>query len=151
MIVPWTQEQIGLLRKFYNEGRSFSIIADMINGATGSSFTRNAVIGRANRLGDLSPRVRGRAPSISRIRRARTPSLVPVTPPPPKPVRGDFLHIPFLELEPNHCRFPQGEGLTATYCGQPKKEGSAYCAYCHSICYGRDPEPIKFVPKKLAA
>jgi GcrA cell cycle regulator len=43
----WTDERIALLTKYWQEGRSASQIAD----ALGEGLTRNAVIGKAHRLG----------------------------------------------------------------------------------------------------
>lgn len=45
--MAWTEERIALLTKYWQEGRSASQIAE----ALGEGLTRNAVIGKAHRLG----------------------------------------------------------------------------------------------------
>jgi GcrA cell cycle regulator len=35
-------------------------------------------------------------------------------------------HLDLIELEPNDCRAPYGDG-PITFCGHPKREGSSYC------------------------
>ncbi|WP_448579788.1 GcrA family cell cycle regulator, partial [Thermaurantiacus sp.] len=45
--MAWTEERIALLAKYWQEGRSASQIAE----ALGEGLTRNAVIGKAHRLG----------------------------------------------------------------------------------------------------
>ncbi len=45
--MAWTEEQIELLRTYWSEGRSASQIAELLGGG----LTRNAVIGKAHRLG----------------------------------------------------------------------------------------------------
>ena len=36
------------------------------------------------------------------------------------------LKIPFLELEPHHCRYMEGED--GTYCGHPVEGDSSWCS-----------------------
>jgi len=48
----WTDDRIELLKKYENMSRSQ--IAERINGETGSSFSRNAIIGKLHRLGIVS-------------------------------------------------------------------------------------------------
>lgn len=57
------------------------------------------------------------------------------------------LGISFFDLEPSHCRYPVGDGLAATYCGQPSLEGESYCERCYRICY----TPPKAKPRQAAA
>ena len=47
------------------------------------------------------------------------------------------LEISFADLQPQHCRYPEGDGLAATYCGQPTVPGQSYCEHCYQICYTR--------------
>lgn len=35
-------------------------------------------------------------------------------------------HLSLLELEPDDCRYPYGEG-PITFCGRAKRENSSYC------------------------
>jgi hypothetical protein len=97
-------------------------------------MTRNAVIGKVRRLREKGVEMRTKAP-----RRAKPPRPGPKSPPKPRPVQtaphAGFLKIPFADLGPNHCRYPIGDG-PFLFCGQPKMEGSSYCAWCHERCHG---------------
>ena len=55
---------------------------------------------------------------------------------------GDFRGIPFLSLKHDHCRYPQGgdDGAPILFCGQPKAEGSSYCAACRARCVVSPPK-----------
>ena len=56
MIVPWTAEENRALGEMCAQDMSASEIAIEINRLTGSTFTRNAVIGRTRRAGIALPR-----------------------------------------------------------------------------------------------
>ena len=46
-------------------------------------------------------------------------------------VETDPRHLSLPELEPGDCRYPYGgdeEGEAITFCGQPCREDSSYCA-----------------------
>jgi len=147
----WTEERVEFLKKCWADGLSASQVAAKMG------LTRNAVIGKVCRLGlagrklAQTPRVRSSPPrsgagvvgaiSLHRRKRPSNPSgaippdtsvlerLAAETPPP------EFLGIPFLDLEPNHCRYPRGEGRDTLFCGQPKMLESSYCAHCHRLCH----------------
>lgn len=46
----------------------------------------------------------------------------------------NFLGISLFDLEPEHCRYPRGEGANILFCGQPKTSGS-YCTACYARCH----------------
>lgn len=149
----WSHDRIEMLCELYPQG-SASWIAREINRLTGSAFTRNAIIGKAHRLKLIAPdeapetyhTVERKPRKITHKRKPRKraiagfsrngPSLEPtffeetVQP-------ADFLSVPFADLKINdhRCRYPRGEGSHMLFCGQPVKEGSSYCGYCHSIAY----------------
>lgn len=142
----WTDERIEMLKGGCADKMPMADIADRINRNTGSGFSRNAIIGKADRMGlhknrpKPAPKPKPRAerkfvfvapPLQSNMR----PDLVRaiVRRPPP----GPFLGIALLDLKPEHCRYPRGgdePGEPILFCGQPKKKGSSYCAACHARC-----------------
>jgi len=146
----WSSEQSDALRDYFFKGLSYAEIGRQINARFGTAYTRNAVVGRAKRLGlGFSTPERILSPSI-------VPSLagesVPLTPPraalpnlnlpPPsalKPVNPVKLRcvgvqprlVGLVELEPSDCRYPYGgdqEGEEISFCGHPRQPGSSYCA-----------------------
>ena len=52
---PRTAERVGLLTGLWDERVRTRSIAEHINRETGSAFTKNAIIGKANRLGLSTP------------------------------------------------------------------------------------------------
>lgn len=141
----WTDEETEILRRLWSTTFA-SQIAVMVNK------TKNAVIGRACRLG-LPPKKKGtprdssNAALKARYRRANAPPRAPgkIRMPvekiaPPAPVNdGAGLHI--QELGPSHCRAVIGRGPDdlARYCGAPKKmladRTSSFCEGHHALYY----------------
>ncbi|WP_298879044.1 GcrA family cell cycle regulator [uncultured Bradyrhizobium sp.] len=146
----WSSEHSDALRDYFFEGLSYAEIGRRINARFGTAYSRNAVIGRAKRIGlGLSTPERMISPSI-------VPSLpgesAPFTParavprglnlPPPsalKPADPVKLRcvgvqprlITLDELERGDCRYPYGgdkEGEAISFCGHPRQPGSSYCA-----------------------
>jgi len=144
----WASAHSDALRDYFRMGMSFSEIGREINARFGTSYSRNAVIGRAKRMGLAAPA------------RVESPPLVPPRPSAPRPLpprnsapagRGQPPKsafktvepvklrcvgirprlIPLLELEPGDCRYPYGgdkEGEEITFCGHLRHPGSSYCA-----------------------
>jgi GcrA cell cycle regulator len=147
---PWNDEQVALLKQGYANGLSHTLIASQLWQELRMSVSRNAVIGKCNRLGlprrrssvkiqgqGAGPR-RSRAASNSDRRttqRIRLGSVVLL--PEPEMPSPEHLGIAFFDLNANHCRFPQGEGLAATYCGHSVISEGPYCAFHHRLCYAR--------------
>lgn len=146
----WPSEHSDALRDDFLKGMSYAEIGRRINARFGMAYTRNAVAGRAKRLGLVAPE-RVTSPSI-------VPSLPPGAPPvapliaphcpalpnlsfPPKsamkPARAKLRCvgvqprlIQLVELEPGDCRYPYGgekEGEDIGFCGHPRQPGSSYC------------------------
>jgi GcrA cell cycle regulator len=143
----WSSEHSDTLRDYFFKGLSYAEIGREINARFGTAYTRNAVIGRAKRLGLAAPD------------RMTSPSIVPSLPgepgplspprvaipglnlPPPsalKPVNSVKLRcvgvrprlITLLELERGDCRYPYGgdrEEEEISFCGHPRQPGSSYC------------------------
>jgi GcrA cell cycle regulator len=152
----WSAERVELLKRHFNAGLSCSQIARAIG------VTRNAVIGKMNRLGLSRPKdviaaqhehrraarlARAKAPAASRPKRSRLniftqhemlaaafPELQP---------RAEDVPIAngcgctLLELGRATCRWPVGASDTADarFCGNPPIEGLPYCAGHARIAY----------------
>jgi GcrA cell cycle regulator len=153
----WSSEHSDALRDYFLKGLSYAEIGERINARFGTAYTRNAVVGRAKRLGLGAPE-RMTRPSI-------VPSLpgepCPLSPhrhaipglnlPPPsalKPVNPVKLRcvgvqprlIPLLELECGDCRYPYGgdkDGEAISFCGHPRQPGSSYCVPHARLTRGR--------------
>lgn len=122
----WNEEKDDILRVSWGQMRT-SAIAGAIGGVT-----RNAVIGRARRLG-----LAKQAPGFRRKLRASDPRppkpaapvalryiavLDPIPAPMPPTEPEIALVAGVLDLEAHHCRWPVGSG----FCGCQKAAGS-YC------------------------
>jgi GcrA cell cycle regulator len=142
----WTQDREDLLKKLHGEGLSASQIASRIT-STGFTCTRNAVIGKANRMGLTGgdkPRRSTRSPRKRKPKVGGAINLVfggrksaklfleaePFTP-------GPEIVIPLAErksiatLAENDCRWPIGDPQHADFhfCGKDKVPGLVYCAH----------------------
>lgn len=137
----WTPEAIATLRRMWGEGISARDIADAI----GDWCSRNAVIGKAHRLGLPEHINAGNLSGIKERRKAtqpRKPRLASVGPRKlvsaaegaPVAFVGPGLPISLLGL--SHCRHIDGEPThDALYCGAPVESGSSYCPHHHYRCW----------------
>jgi GcrA cell cycle regulator len=134
----WTAERVARLKSGVNAGLSCAQIANEIG------VSRNAVIGKINRLG-LS---RGRNPTAPRprdgvlIRRPKvlTQRLVLKALFESAPIAGDVVSsepCSLLNLTPRKCRWPiSGVGsVDFTFCGNTTVDGMSYCAGHARIAY----------------
>ena len=123
----WTKERDAALREMREQGYSFSQIAVKL-GLT----TRNAAIGRANRL-RLPKEPRVRREKQSRVER-HTPFRPPALKTEPLPLMDQQSDAPvtLLDLEPHHCRWPVSDAPYA-FCGATKQDGSSYCGHHHRV------------------
>ena len=139
------------LCEFLARGMSFSAIAKAINDKFGTSYTRNAAIGRSKRMGLSGPN-----PAEKRLERvlkaeidgseaiqeteAIQDGLGPGSawagpPPAAEPVKLRCIGIrprlvSLIELNPGDCRYPYGgdkDGEPIVFCGHPRRDGSSYC------------------------
>jgi len=152
---PWTKEEEAALAKMYESTRlSFAQMATRINLQFRNSRSRNALIGKINRLGmrDLRPAMpRGTNDHV----RPRKPQS-----PPPKPVgNSEIKSVPVLgtitstlfacepieevprdgiliaELNHTTCRWPLGPTLQKPpyeYCGRRVLDGRSWCTVHHA-------------------
>ncbi|RZN08494.1 hypothetical protein CWO91_22245 [Bradyrhizobium genosp. SA-3] len=144
----WPSEHSDALRDYFLKGMSYAAIATGINARFGTAYTRNAVAGRAKRLGLVavarmtSPPIVPSLPGEACLPSPRRPALPNLNLPPKsatKPAARVKLRcvgvqprlIPLLELARGDCRYPYGgdkDGEEITFCGHPRQPGSSYCA-----------------------
>jgi GcrA cell cycle regulator len=153
----WASEHSDALRDCLSRGMSYGQAAKAINARFGTEFTRNAAVGRAQRLGLKPASIRK---VVSRPRRAarwgesgppnaaqkvvRPAAPAPPAPEPVKPVKLRCVGIKprllaFADLEPGDCRYPYGgerEGETYAFCGHPRIPHSSYCRPHHALTHG---------------
>ena len=143
--MSWTHERIEQLKKLWEAGYTASNIATELGG-----ITRNAVIGKAHRLG-LSGRMKSKSKvsSVSIVRKRKMPvnknskiielttSVEPMNP------------TSFADIKDGLCRWPLGEpeDLDFKFCGRKCAEGMIYCTEHHSIAY----QPLNQTRQKRAS
>ena len=133
----WTQDRVDILRKLWPKQSASQIAMRLGN------ISRNAVIGKAHRLGLVcsprNPRDKAeRAAQTHRVRKAakerkqEAPMRMPKFKPDPEALAA-LRAIPdtptvksLLDLEPHHCRWPCGEP-TDGFCGEKHIPGLPYC------------------------
>ncbi|MET4040365.1 GcrA family cell cycle regulator [Bradyrhizobium sp. RT6a] len=142
----WPSEHSDALRDYFLKGMSYAEIGRQINARFVTAYTRNAVVGRAKRLGLIVP-VRTTSPSIVPVLPSGACLILPHRPGllnlPPKsamkpaePVKLRCVGVqprlvPLVELASEDCRYPYGgdkDGEEITFCGHPREPGSSYCA-----------------------
>jgi hypothetical protein len=146
--LQWSSEQDGLLRQWRNEGLSFGLIVRKFT-ALGHPRSKGSIVGRANRLnipGALQPSkhlprhkprfrsiVLASGAAVSALLRRRTRSAV-VRTTNTDTAADAFLGIALIDLDQNHCRYPEGDD-PILFCGQQAVPGSPYCATHTKLCY----------------
>ena len=132
--MSWTYERIEKLKKLWDEGLTASRIAAELG-----DVTRNAVIGKAHRLG-LSGRMTAKRPKngISIIRKKKIHStninkIVEISPVIDEPMNPTS----FQDIKDGLCRWPLGEpeDVTFKFCGRNTNEGFVYCTSHHKQAY----------------
>ena len=162
----WPPEKIEALKRYWADGLTCSEIGNRIGK------TRNAVIGKATRLG-LPRRAASPAGRTALTRRqhkimpkarnkpfnfADKPSPISAIIrdgiPIPDPKETDVARIAFVDLEAKHCRFiatkePAGP-YEPQFCGADRVPGTSYCEdhvrRCFSVPPPRRPAPAAPVP-----
>lgn len=145
--VVWTEPRVTALKSLWARGWTGTQIAKEINRLTGSSFTRNAILGATHRLSMPSVRPllgpkkhRQHRNSRKRERRmsAKAPQMAPerliraesIEAPPPR-------NLSILGLATGDCRWPVTDGPPYLFCGNPALYGCSYCAAHMSIAHDR--------------
>lgn len=114
--MSWTDERVEKLRELWGAGKSASEIADELG-----NVSRNAVIGKAHRLG-LSGR-----PSPIKSKPGGKAKAAPKEPP----------GVTILTLTERMCRWPIGDPKEPgfCFCGKPSNPGVPYCPAHAAIAY----------------
>jgi GcrA cell cycle regulator len=143
----WAPEHSDALRKLIAERLSFSEIAAAINKQFKTSYSRNATLGRARRMGLAGParpeepsgvsswlnRLGERRPAKLKppgLRRAMPSAFEGTEAPKLRCVGIEPRRLSLIQLEHGDCRYPYGgdeEGEVITFCGHPRRPGSSYC------------------------
>ncbi len=114
--MAWTDERIKRLKSLWEKGLSASQIASDL----GEGVTRNAVIGKAHRMG-LS----------SRPSPVKTEPAAPRKAPPTKkdPGKAAKKYVTLLDLTERMCKWPIGHPGDADFhfCGKPSVPAMPYC------------------------
>ncbi len=126
--MSWTDERIDKLEKLWAKGLSASQIA----GQIGDGVTRNAVIGKAHRLG-LKSRP---SPVKSDPKKPKKPA--------PKPIAAAVSEdrVSLLQLNERICKWPIGHPGDDDFhfCGRPSEAGHPYCgAHCEMAYQAQAP------------
>lgn len=112
----WTAEKIEALRKMHADGFTFRQIASVLSRDSGEHVSRNAVIGKASRIGLFGAAAR---------KREEKREVAPLPKPSPTPVTAPILApTRFADLGNGQCRFPLTAHLDPTgpdmpCCGAP--------------------------------
>jgi GcrA cell cycle regulator len=121
--MSWTDERIEALRTHWDAGLSASQIAEKL----GEGVTRNAVIGKAHRLGLKS------RPSPVKSEPAQAKAAKPKA----KAKAKASGKVSLLELTERICKWPIGHPTDADFhfCGKPSKAGFPYCDEHCEVAY----------------
>lgn len=157
----WPEEHTQELIRLCAEKLSYRQISALLNEKFGTSYTKNATLGKAARIGiqkESAPSIPGnhkpradrntpykireprRKIETIRIVRANTNSnamriirSVSFEQEKLRCVEIVPRHLSLIDLEPSDCRYPYGDDQI-TFCGHPKHVGSAYCLPHHALC-----------------
>lgn len=160
------EEKVELLKKLWDEGLSAGRIKIHMG------ISRNAVIGKARRLGLASrattqrlssaqARVLSRrgkhvltsttVPKLRELHAQMKAAPAPKLAPEPLPVLdepGGGEGVSLLDLEPHHCRYPITRELPHMFCGAGRASGSSYCQRHAAICSSRPLKPLNIHPSE---
>ena len=132
--MPWTHDRIEKLKQLWDAGLTASRIAAELG-----EVTRNAVIGKAHRLG-LSGRMSSKSNSsgISIIRKkkihtANHQKIIKINPEIDEPMNPTS----FQDIKDGLCRWPLGEPEETSFmfCGRKTNDGFVYCQSHHKQAY----------------
>jgi len=136
--MEWNEERVAALARLWREGLSASQVARRLGGVT-----RNAVIGKAHRLGltmrDAPSRPNLPGAKLPGVKLAKRPQSEPRAPSPPPRVapmapRTIAAEVAptatLLSLDEDGCRWPIGDPARPDFgfCGRTRNRGRAYCA-----------------------
>lgn len=129
--MSWTEDRVGILKELWGQGKTAAQIAQILGGVT-----RNAVIGKANRL-SLS----GRASPIQQSKKLVAANTSVKTAPKKKlasvkKASGEGKYD-LIDLNSRMCHFPSGDPKKAGFgfCGERVSSGLPYCEEHAAIAY----------------
>jgi GcrA cell cycle regulator len=148
--MAWTEDRIAMLKAGWEGGMTASQIAEQL----GEGVTRNAVIGKAHRLGlearpspvkageeeetAAAPVAAVAAPAAAPAPAPQPPAPVAVRPAAKKPVRGGKVaKTTLLDLNEKICKWPIGHPGEADFhfCGKASQAGFPYCTEHCLVAY----------------
>jgi GcrA cell cycle regulator len=141
----WTDESLEGLKGLWSGDTPASVIARILNDEFGTSFTRNAIIGKARREGlpakvvrcySINDRIERRRLSRRKYAAqvAARPVVIPFPEQPAEPVVP--LGKKLMQLKADDCRYPYGDG-PFTFCGHRKLSTGPYCAAHQAITHSQ--------------
>jgi GcrA cell cycle regulator len=143
----WPPEHSRALRELHAKGMSYGEIVKEMNVRFGTSYTRNAALGRGKRIGLVTPesarqwkparqpRPKAERPQAPATSGRQVPSLVPPSPKRTGPVQLRCVGVSprligLIDLKPGDCHYPYGgdtDDDPIVFCGHPRQPGSCYC------------------------
>jgi GcrA cell cycle regulator len=130
--MAWSEDRIAKLRELWDKGLSASQIA----GKLLEGVTRNAVIGKAHRLG-----LKSRPSPVK-----SGPSKPKKTTPKPKIKKEDNKTVSLLELNERVCKWPVGHPGEDDFhfCGRESQSGLPYCQeHCVMAYQAQAPRKVR--------
>jgi len=129
--INWTDQIISKMKSLINSGFSCSEVASQLSIITGAKVTRNAVIGKNNRLkkeGVIIERPK-------KLQAQREKISKKIKPESPRPVPIEIVHttrnIPLLDVRSGQCRYITGHLIC---CGDTVHKGQ-FCKHHAEVCY----------------
>ncbi len=139
----WTDEQVDRLRDLCGspECGTTAWIARQINTEFGTTYSKNAIIGKMGRSEIIAPHPKGNTRPTERAARIRKPKFNFAKPAQvvvqdsPAIMPTEFPNkCSLLELTNETCRWPMGDPMEITFffCGQPEADLSNRVPYCRA-------------------
>ncbi|MGF1606095.1 MAG: GcrA family cell cycle regulator [Rhodothalassiaceae bacterium] len=130
--MSWNDERIELLKKLWDQGLSASQIAAEL----GTGVTRNAVIGKAHRLG-LKPRPSPLKTEAKPVIQTKDSQDRPEGTKPKRRKRPVAKKVTLLDLTERMCKWPIGHPGDPDFhfCGKPCQPGMPYCQEHCGVAY----------------
>lgn len=123
----WNDERVNLLKQMWGAGKTAADIAAQLGGG----ITRNAVIGKAHRLGLSGGRTVQVAKKIEKVSPNPAPMITEVI------VTRSPTGVGMLELTEKTCRWPLGDPKKSGFhfCGGRALPGIPYCSGHAAVAY----------------